>query len=71
MYVFWQFGLTRFQVRGTIYVDFFDKNLKVRQNRNEIFKPTFSSKNERMNSILLVFVRFLEEIEVTKKTFRN
>ena len=42
--------------------------LKVRQIRNDFFKPTFLSKNERTNSTLqLVFVRFLEEIEDTKK----
>ena len=38
--------------------------------------PEFSQKNERKNSTYdtsgrLVFVRFLEEIEDTKKTFQN
>ena len=28
--------------------------LKVRQNRNDFFKPTFPPKNERINSILLL-----------------
>ena len=47
----------------------------VRQSRNYFFKPSFPPKNERTNSNetsgRLVFVRFLEEIEDTKKTFRN
>ena len=53
--------------------------LKVRQSRNDFFKLTFLPKTEQMNSTLLlydtsgrlVFVRFLEEIEDTKKTFQN
>ena len=54
----------------------------VGKSRNYFFKyQTFPPKNERTNSTLLlyyyetsgrlVFVRFLEEIEDTKKTFRN
>ena len=50
--------------------------LKVRQSRNDFFKPTFPPKNKRMISTLLpltscrlVFVCFLEEIEDTNKTF--
>ena len=52
--------------------------LKVRQSRNDFFKPTFPPKtNERIllyyygTSGRLVFARFLEEIEDTKKTFKN
>ena len=50
--------------------------LKVRQIRNDFFKLKFLPKNERTNSTLytacrLVFVRFFEENEDTKKTFRN
>ena len=33
--------------------------LKVRQNRNDFFKPTFPSKNEQTNSILLLWNLFL------------
>ena len=40
------------------------KWLKVRQLRNDFFKPTFTT-------CRLVFVRFLEESEDAKKTFRN
>ena len=54
----------------------FDHLLKVRQNRNDFIKTPFPPKNEQTNSILLhtmrlVFDRFLEEIEDTKKTLQN
>ena len=61
-------------------VDDVTRKSKVRQSRNYFFKPTFLPKNEQTNSTLLlvydtsgrlVFVRFLEEIEDNKKTFRN
>ena len=47
--------------------------LKVRQIRNDFFKPKFLPKNEQRNSTLLLvdlfaFV-FLEESEDTNKTF--
>ena len=46
--------------------------LKVRQNRNDFFKQMFLPKNEQMNSTMYYdFFLFLEEIEDTKKTFRN
>ena len=52
--------------------------LKVRQSRNDFFKPTFPQKPNKQillyyyeTSGRLVFVRFLEEIEDTEKTFRN
>ena len=47
--------------------------LKVKKSRNDFCKPMFPPKNERTNSTSrqLVFVHFLEEIEGTKKTFRN
>ena len=48
------------------------------QTKSNFFKPTFPPKNEWTNStyyyetsVWLVFVRVLEEIEDTKKTFRN
>ena len=49
--------------------------LKVRQIRNDFFQADVSSK-KRMNKFdfttcRLVFIRFLEEIEDIKKTFRN
>ena len=49
--------------------------LKVRQIRNGFFKPTFLQK-KRTNKFVftayrLVFIRFLEESEDTKKTFQN
>ena len=46
--------------------------LKVRQIRNDFFKPMVLPKNERTNSTLLLvdlFHSFLEESEDTKKTF--
>ena len=50
--------------------------LKVRQSRNDSFKPTIFPKNEQTNSFFLPnstvsnsFVRFLEEFEDTKKSF--
>ena len=47
--------------------------LKVRQNRNEIFKPTFPPKNEQMNSLLLlcdVFLFFFwKKLKSPKKHF--
>ena len=50
-------------------------SLKVRQTRNDFFKQTLLPKNECTNwffsTCRLVFVGFLEEIEDTKKTFRN
>ena len=50
-------------------------SLKVRQIRNDFFKPTFLPKNECnflfFTTYQLVFVLFLEEDEDTKKTFRN
>ena len=55
--------------------------LKFRQSWNDLFKLMFLSENKQMNLTLLltyydtscwlVFVHFLEEIEDTKKTFRN
>ena len=49
--------------------------LEVRQNRNDFFKPTFFSKKQtnefNFTTKRLVSVRFLEEIEYTKKRFRN
>ena len=44
--------------------------LKVRQIRNDFFKLMFLPKTKQTNSTLL-FDRFLEESEDTKKTFRN
>ena len=56
----------------------FTASVKVRQSQNDFFKPTFLPKNERMNSTKLLWYHrltcfhfFLEEIEDTKKTFRN
>ena len=40
--------------------------LKVRQSRNDFFKPTVLPKKRTKK-----FILFLEEIEGTKKTFRN
>ena len=52
--------------------------VKVRQSRNDFFKPRILPKIEQRillyyydNPVWLVLVRFLEEIEDTKKTFRN
>ena len=49
--------------------------LKVRQSRNDFFKLKFLPKNEQTNSTLLSMIPqvdlFWEEIEDTKKTFRN
>ena len=49
--------------------------VKVRQNRNDFFKPTFPPKTRKkefnFTIMRLVFVRFLEEIEDTKMTLRN
>ena len=50
-------------------------HIKVRQNRNYFFQADVSSKKRtnkfNFTTVILVFVRFLEEIEDTKKTFRN
>ena len=49
--------------------------LKVRQIRNDFFKPSFLPKNVRTNSTLLFvdlfYIHFLEESDDTKKTFQN
>ena len=47
--------------------------LKVRQIRNDFFKPTFLPKKNKFDftTCRLVFVRFLEESEDTKTTFRS
>ena len=52
--------------------------IKVRQRRNDFFKPTFLPKTNKQIQLYyydtsgwLVFARFLEEIEDTKKTVRN
>jgi hypothetical protein len=56
----------------------FLRSLKVSKSRNDFFKYTFPPKNKRTNFTLLLwnlrstcFRSFLEEIEDTKKTFRN
>ena len=53
-------------------------SLKVRQSQNDFFKSTFLPKNNEQIQLYycdtsgwLVFVRFLEEIEDTKKTFQD
>ena len=49
--------------------------LKVRQNRNDFFKPTFPPKNEQLNSILLLWDLFLfvywRKSKTPKRHFEN